>query len=593
MTDRIPSQTPEGASVIPLLVRGSGWLLKSRLLAVLVLAASLVVTCQLWRSSERHALSEMELDFDFRAREATSRIEQRMAVHEQILHSVEGFMSHAKRINRNEFRHFVEKLRLDEKYPGIQGLAFVQIVPAAEKQQHIASIRSEGFPAYSIHPAGVRNTYTAAIYIEPFSAMNQRAFGHDPYSQPVRRAAMDQARDLGSAVITDKVMLVQENDKSGQAGFMMYQPIFEFGAPHRNSAERRASIIGWVSAPFRMNDLMNGLQNEHAPKLSIEIFDGEKISTASLMYDSDPERGANKPGTRSFSALKRIKIANHTWTVQIHSLPAFDAGLDRSPARLLATTGIGISLLLTLLTLVLTNGRERALQAAREMRRLSDHQETIKEHERKRIALDIHDDLGQNLLALKMDAAALHARTMQAHPKLNKRVSIVLANIDSTIQSVKSIINDLRPATLELGLYPAVEWQFKQFERISGIACKLTTIGREAEFGLDEVQTTAVFRILQESLANIARHSGATVVEIELSGGERGFSMKVADNGIGLQPGDRTKANSFGLIGIGERIHALGGSLTITSGPENGTALLISIPVQHCRGIGGDILAAA
>lgn len=220
-------------------------------------------------------------------------------------------------------------------------------------------------------------------------------------------------------------------------------------------------------------------------------------------------------------------------------------------------------------------------QSFTRVRRLSDHQENIKEYERKRIAQDIHDDLGQNLLALKMDVAALHSRTAEAHPKLNKRVAIVLKNINHTIQSVKSIMNDLRPATLELGLYPAVEWQVKQFERVSGIACRLSTVGPEAEFGLDESQTLAVFRILQESLANVVRHAWASSVEIVLNGNRRSFSMTVSDNGKGMQPGDRKKANSFGLIGVGERVHSFGGDFTITSSPGNGTLLSISIPVKE------------
>ncbi|MEO8599329.1 MAG: PAS domain S-box protein [bacterium] len=214
-----------------------------------------------------------------------------------------------------------------------------------------------------------------------------------------------------------------------------------------------------------------------------------------------------------------------------------------------------------------------------QLRRLSDHQEKIKEEERKRIAQDIHDDLGQNLLALKMDVDTLYMRTANRHSKLHQRVSLAINNINATIKSVKSIMNDLRPDALELGLYPAVEWQVKQFERRNGIACKLVTIAQKIEFGLNTAQTAAIFRILQESLANIARHSQATKVGITLSQDEDGFLMEVKDNGKGLQPGDRRKANSFGLMGIRERIHALGGELVIASNPGNGTVLSISLPV--------------
>jgi two-component system sensor histidine kinase UhpB len=217
-------------------------------------------------------------------------------------------------------------------------------------------------------------------------------------------------------------------------------------------------------------------------------------------------------------------------------------------------------------------------QSFTQLRQLSDHQEQIKESERKRIAQEIHDDLGQNLLALKMDVTTLHARTADAHSRLNQRVGIVLDNINATILSVRSIMNDLRPAVLDLGLHAAATWHLQQFERMSGIDCELACTTPQDEFGLNESQTLAVFRILQESLANVARHAQASQVRIALTDYPGGFSMTVADNGKGLQPGDRSKGNSFGLMGIRERAHSLGGELAITSSLGRGTVLSISIP---------------
>jgi len=220
---------------------------------------------------------------------------------------------------------------------------------------------------------------------------------------------------------------------------------------------------------------------------------------------------------------------------------------------------------------------EKLQQSLVQLRRLSDHQHKIKEQERKRISQEIHDELGQNLLVLKMDVVSLYTRTKDSHPALHRRAQVALNNVQGTITAVKLIMNDLRPATLDLGLYSAVQWQIKQFERMSGIACVLSTGAPEGEFGLDEIQTLAVFRILQESLTNVARHAMASQVEISLRQDERGFSMEVKDNGVGLQPGDTQKANSFGLIGMKERVHALGGEFFISTTPDNGTTLSILI----------------
>jgi signal transduction histidine kinase len=219
---------------------------------------------------------------------------------------------------------------------------------------------------------------------------------------------------------------------------------------------------------------------------------------------------------------------------------------------------------------------EKALRQSREeLRQLASYQERIKEDERKRIAREIHDELGQNLLALRIDIAMLHARTGTSHPKLNKKVHSVLEHIDSTMKAMRAIINNLRPTVLDLGLNAAIEWQVKEFQRRTGIACEL--VMPDLELSIDDNRATALFRILQESLNNVFRHARATKAKIAVSlVGERLF-MTVSDNGIGIFPGCRRKANSFGLVGIKERISTLGGELNIDTAQNVGTSLTVSI----------------
>jgi len=222
---------------------------------------------------------------------------------------------------------------------------------------------------------------------------------------------------------------------------------------------------------------------------------------------------------------------------------------------------------------------EEALRQSREeLRQLASYQDRIKEDERKRIAREIHDELGQNLLALRLDVSMLHARTGNSHPKLNKKVHAVLDQIDSTMKAMRSIINNLRPSVLDLGLNAAMEWQVKEFQRRTGIACKL--IMHDRDLLLDDTKATALFRILQESLNNVLRHAQATHAEIELTQEDDVVSMRIADNGIGIFPGCRRKANSFGLVGIKERINTLGGTLLINTGQNRGTTLTVSIPMD-------------
>lgn len=227
---------------------------------------------------------------------------------------------------------------------------------------------------------------------------------------------------------------------------------------------------------------------------------------------------------------------------------------------------------------VRVHAEEALLQSKHVLQQLAAHQESIKEDERKRIAREIHDELGQQLLVLRMDMSMLHTRTKQNHPRLHKKVDAALKNIDSTMQSIRSIINNLRPAVLDLGLHAAIEWQVKRFEEHTGIACDLVSDGKD--IALADSCTTALFRTVQESLTNVSRHAHATQVLIELYEADSRVFMKVSDNGIGTGSDDRRKKTAFGLLGMKERISTLGGYLDIKSEPDQGMILTVSVPIQ-------------
>jgi signal transduction histidine kinase len=214
------------------------------------------------------------------------------------------------------------------------------------------------------------------------------------------------------------------------------------------------------------------------------------------------------------------------------------------------------------------------------LQQLASHQEIIKEEERKRIAREIHDELGQNLLALRIDACMLSARTGSRHPRLNEKTRLALNQIDSTIRSVRSIINDLRPPVLDLGLQAAIEWQVSEFQRRSGLDCVMLAHLSDFDHGLDERSATALFRILQESLTNVLRHAQASRVEVELDRDAIQFRMRIADDGVGMRQEHAHAPKTFGLQGIRERLRMLDGSLQINSIPNQGTELRITIPVR-------------
>ena len=197
--------------------------------------------------------------FDAQVAATTVAIERRLEAYEQVLAGAKGLFAASQQVDREEWISFVATQKADERFPGIQGVGYFPRVSQDQLQAHIEQVRSEGFPDYTVRPAGDRAEYYPIVFIEPLDARNQRVFGFDIYSEPVRRAAVEEARDTGMTTITRKITLVQETSQDVQAGFLMMMPIYEDERAAMEVDERRASIKGFVYSPFRMNDLMNGI----------------------------------------------------------------------------------------------------------------------------------------------------------------------------------------------------------------------------------------------------------------------------------------------------------------------------------------------
>ncbi|CAH0299134.1 Oxygen sensor histidine kinase NreB [Massilia sp. Bi118] len=210
---------------------------------------------------------------------------------------------------------------------------------------------------------------------------------------------------------------------------------------------------------------------------------------------------------------------------------------------------------------------------------LTEHSAQVKEQERTRIAREIHDDLGGNLTAIKMALAMLAARLPQ-ESALQEKADYLDSLVDRTIEAVHRISLDLRPSTLDLGIVAALEWQAREFETRMGIACVFRADGddiEDIESELDPDHASALFRIFQESLTNIAKHAGATRVSVTLRRQRQHLSLTICDNGRGITPADRLKPQSFGLRGMKERAKALGGTLSLSPAPGGGTMVAVKI----------------
>lgn len=222
---------------------------------------------------------------------------------------------------------------------------------------------------------------------------------------------------------------------------------------------------------------------------------------------------------------------------------------------------------------------EEELRLSREqLREFSKYTQSAIEADRKRIARQIHDELGQQLSLLQLELGIIHNGLPKAAKKMQRKAASMIKLVDSTIRSVQRISTDLRPSLLDdLGIGAAVEWEVKQFQRRTKIQCKVSLLPPDLK--LDQERSTALFRILQEALTNILRHAKATKVQIELTKHENAIELLVRDNGIGISPQKIVDSKSIGLTGMRERVHPWGGNVSIIGHRGKKTEVSVTIPV--------------
>jgi PAS domain S-box-containing protein len=304
-------------------------------------------------------------EFTLVCNDIRTKILTRLHAHAQLLRTGSAFFAGSDTVSRNNWKTFIECAKVDRNLPGIQGVGFTKIIPANKLSEHIQEVRREGFPDYTVKPSGKRDVYTSIVYLEPFAGRNLRAFGYDMFSEPVRRKAMEVARDSNVAMLTGRVLLVQETSKDVQFGTLMYVPVYRNGMPVNTVEQRRAAILGWVYSPYRMNDLMHGILGQWddilPDRIHLRIYD-HTASANNLLFDSQKGEAPGKQESSSLIVTLPVMFNAEKWILSFDKSP--EQNFFSSKVNIIASSGIAVSLMLFALSLSLFNTRTRAEQIA-------------------------------------------------------------------------------------------------------------------------------------------------------------------------------------------------------------------------------------
>lgn len=289
-------------------------------------------------------------------------IEARLSTYIAVLRAGAGFVSSQDGVvSRAEFKRFVDQLQLATHYPGVQGIGFTARLTSGGGDPREALVQL-GVPDLPLSPPGERDEIHAIVHLEPLDQRNQAALGFDMYSEPVRREAMERARDTAQPAASGRVQLVQEIDDQVQAGFLIYVPVYRGGTAPSTVEERRKRLIGFVYSPFRADDLMRGIFGSvPRRRADIAIYDGPISKGSDNLLHRSPDFSDEEPWGVE---VRQMDVAGRPWYIQYSTRPAFELSSSRDLVPYVFLAGVLATLILAALAGAQVRAKQRADEAA-------------------------------------------------------------------------------------------------------------------------------------------------------------------------------------------------------------------------------------
>ncbi|TWO72215.1 hypothetical protein FN976_05775 [Caenimonas sedimenti] len=579
--------------------------LRSRLLSYvlpgLVLVGAGAVSYELWERERQEIEAGLQAEFDTRVRETVSLFRERMLAYEQALHATHGLFATSAVVQRGDFQAFVARLRIDS-HPGLQGLGYSQYVPATERERHVRAVRSQGFPAYALRPAGGVDEVTSAVFFEPSGSSLLGTLGSDYFAEPSRRHAMVAARDSGRVAISNKVKLPHEDAQQVQAGYRMWLPVYHPGRPTGNVQERRAAIAGWVYAAFSMDGLTGNILGERAD-IDIEVQDAGVGQGGEQAVDTIGDRVGGESTVKLFFASQRVEVDGYSWMLTARSLPNFATPVALSKLQLVARTGAVASLALALLTWYLLRRRIRLLRADEDLRAAKDHAEAASAAKTRFLAAASHD-LRQPIQALGLFTATLES--MARRPELpGPEVAHIAARLQQAVQGLGRLLDGLfELSALQNGVVTVSRRATPLAEVLAEVSTAFAGPAREKGLELRVRLPSALWvdtdpvvlrRVLSNLVANALRYTPKGRVLVGCRRRAGAVEIQVLDTGIGIAPDETAKVfgefyqpsnvargeeHGMGLgLAIVQRLATLLGAVVqVRSVPGRGSVFSVRLP---------------
>ncbi len=325
-----PTETPQEIRVTGHMPVLAGLLLTSLLLGL---------TWRHWMEENKASHNRRQQTFTAAVDRNTYSIRDRMATLAMMLRGVKGYYGGSESIDREEFKAYVAALALEDTLPGLQAVAYVSRLAPDQRQAHEQALRSQGFGRYTIEPAGERDYFAPISYIEPLTSRNLKALGFDISTVPAVRDALERARDTGEAALSAALTLQQDAGRNDLVATVMYLPIYAKPHDPETVDGRRTALLGWVSAPIRIEELLHGMARQLDSDIGLRISDLDAPPATALLY------GSQTAGESDLQESRRLEVGGRTWLLSMHALPRFEQRFENNNQQLNAALGVALSLM--------------------------------------------------------------------------------------------------------------------------------------------------------------------------------------------------------------------------------------------------------
>jgi signal transduction histidine kinase len=363
--------------------------------ATLVFLACLLITFWSWKSAVNNLNNDIQDSLNIATNEANQTLVNTVDIYSEVLRGSVGLFNASNDVTASELSAYINSLSFPERYPGLQAIAYSEIVDKNSIVQYLETeVNDYTNQPLNLRPDTARDNYVITRLIEPYNSRSAVAIGFDPYTEPTRRKTMNQARDTGEPSITDRLNLIQDNKQ--QPGFLIFVPVYKRGAPIDTVEQKRSAVIGYVGAGVRSKELIDGLFSKTMTKdLALRVFDGNNTDRKNLIYQSDTYNNLAQQKNIS-SSTQEFKIGNNEWTIVTYVNNKFASETQRRQPREILIGGFIFSILFAALLYIYMTNRARAITSEKnlEVQEVKDNLISLASHQLRTPATGVKQFIG-------------------------------------------------------------------------------------------------------------------------------------------------------------------------------------------------------